>query len=94
MKKYSELTPQQQENARARCLSNLINLLSLYPDAEGPIIKAACETAMQEMEAMQTPWFFGERFMELIGEDLTNIAGRDAEEAWYSEPGERVLPVL
>jgi hypothetical protein len=40
---------------------------------------------------MHTPWFASEYILETCREDLTGMAQCDAEDASYTEPGERII---
>ena len=91
MKKFDELTPEQQERARAYHLRELLEAivegaLRFSDEKNGDGLQARIDAAGDKAEANQTPWFWGEMIMETCGDDLRSIAEASAEDALYSEP--------
>lgn len=98
MKRYAELTLQQQVDAETKCLNRLLEMI-----LEGSMrfndklnkerLQHRIDKAIAKADKMQTPWFAHEYLMDdvYIAERLKGMAVCDAEDAMYSEQGENVL---
>lgn len=96
MKTFTELSTQQQAAAIERCLNDLLGAvvegaIRFNDDLNGDRLQARIDRAIAKADEMQTPWFAGEYVMDTCREDLESMARCDAEDAIYSEPGERVI---
>jgi hypothetical protein len=97
MKSYDALTETQKERAVALALENL--LASIY---EGVVrfndelnkndLQARIDAAIAKSDEMQTPWFAGEYIIDTCGEEIMAMTQCDAEDSYYAEPGERIVP--
>lgn len=91
MKKYEELTPEQQEKA----VDILTNEL-LKDIVEGNIkfsnelnkndLQARIDMAFEKAEGMHTPWFAHEYIMDTCAEDIKAISIANAELCLYDVP--------
>jgi hypothetical protein len=96
MKTYQALTQEDQAKAREKALVELLEAIlsgqiRFNDEANGDDLQARIDKAADEAEKMQTPWFTHEYIMDTCREDLEAIAGPQAEEALYPEPGEHVI---
>lgn len=91
MKKFDELTPNEQERAREYHLRKLLEAIveggvRFNAKLNGDDLQARIDAAGEKADANQTPWFWGEMIMETCGDDLRSIAEASAEDALYAEP--------
>jgi hypothetical protein len=89
MRTYQDLTEEEQTRAREKALNDNLTAITegIYPLGMEKRIEAAGKKA----NAMQTPWFWTEYIMDTCKDDLETMSLRDAEEALYPEPGERII---
>lgn len=97
MKTFEQLTPEQQTAAVDKCTVDLLTAI-----VEGAIrfndalnhddLQKRIDAAAKEAGRMQTPWFTHEYIMDTCREEIRGMAQCDAEDALYSEKGERVIP--
>lgn len=95
MKRYTDLTPEQQHKAVEKAASEVLTLI-----VEGAVrfadelnhddLQARIDAAIEKADEMQTPWFAHEYVMDTCRDDILSMARADAEDAWYPE-GETVL---
>lgn len=92
MKKWDELTPEQQQNAveheRQMVLQAVCEGVELFT---APEVKARIKKAAKKAEQMQTPWFVGEYIMEEIAGEIEAVAQHEAKRALYAEGDEYVI---
>lgn len=95
MRKYDELTTEQQARAQEVALNELLQAI-----VEGPIrdfadedVQARIDEAFRKADEMQTPWFAHEYIMddEKVSEYLKDWARGNAKEAFYPHPGEAII---
>lgn len=96
MRKWNNLNSDEQEKAVDKALDILLREV-----VEGSIkfndalnrdtLQSDINTAMNEANDRQTPWFAGEYIMKAVGETLKGIAGCDAEDAFYPGHNERII---
>jgi hypothetical protein len=96
MKKFNELTPEQQAKAEEKALNQLLEdicnqRIRFNDELNEDDLQARIDEAGRKAEAMHTPWFWSEYIMETCAEDLKGMARCTAEDALYAEPGERVI---
>ena len=90
MKKYEELTTEQQEKARNKALTNLLETIldggiRFDDDSNQNDLQARIDRACEKAEKMRTPWFAHEHIMDTCGDELEGMAQRDAEDSLYAE---------
>jgi hypothetical protein len=96
MKTFEQLTPEQQAKAVEKCLANLLEAICegairFNDEANQDDLQKRIDAAFAKAEKMRTPWFAHEYILDTCREDLEGMARCDAEDALYSEPGERVI---
>src|SRR3990167_1276314 len=96
MKRFDELTPEQQKAAVTKCVTGLLEAIAegairFNDGLNGDDLQARIDAAWADMELLRTPWFIGERIMETCRDDIEGMAQCEAEDALYPEPGERCL---
>jgi len=96
MKTFEQLTPVEQGRAVRTCLDNLLTdviegSLAFNDSLNGDDLQDRINAALAAAERMHTPWFASEYILETCREDLTGMAQCDAEDASYTEPGERII---
>ena len=96
MKTYNELTERERQLARRKTTEQLLEAilsgaLRFSDKDNGDDLQARIDAACAEAERMQTPWFAHEYIMETCGQEIRGMAECDAEDALYSQTGERVI---
>lgn len=98
MKKFDELTEEQQKAAEEKALESLLTAvvesgLRFSDQLNGDDLQARIDAAMQRADDRQTPWFAASYIMDdaTVAEALRGMARCDAEDAIYTEPGERCI---
>jgi hypothetical protein len=100
MKKYTDLTAEQQAEAVHDALSNVLEdvvsgALCFADELNGDDVQQRIDAALKEADRLQTPWFAGEVVMEdsSVAAVLRGLAQADAEDedTYYLEAGERVV---
>lgn len=91
MKTYDQLTSEEKERAMNKAVTAVLEAMAnnFY---NGTTLGDVAERAGEDMERNQTPWFFGERVMELAGDLVREEAQREAEMCFYAEHYD--LPVV
>lgn len=87
MKKYADLTPEQQEQAMQICLVDVLRDITeegVYPEGLYTRIQEAWEKA----EQMRTPWFIHEYIMDTCEKELREMALQIAQGGIYLEGNE------
>ena len=96
MKRFSELTEEQQARAIEKAMIMLLEALlegsiRFSDDLNHDNLQARIDEAVIKAENMRTPWFAHEYIMDTCCEEIMGMARCDAEEAFYTEPGELVI---
>lgn len=96
MKTFTQLTSAEQETDVERCLNHLLRgvvegAIRFSDDINEDGLQARIDTALEEADDMQTPWFAGEYVMDTCRDDMEGMARCEAEDALYSEPHEHVI---
>lgn len=93
MKRFDELTEEQQKAAIEKQILNLLQLIGQgwNPDPSDESLTKRIEEASEEAERMRTPWFVHEYVMETCEEDLMIIAANEASYRLYAEPNDPVV---
>jgi hypothetical protein len=91
MKTYAELTKKQQAAAFEYHLNLLLGAVvegavRFNDGLNGDDLQARIEGAKDDMDKLDTPWFYGEAIMDAAGDDLRGMAQCDAENTMYAEP--------
>lgn len=90
MKKYDELTAEQQEKSVNVCLDRLLTSIvqgcvRFNDELNQDDLQQRIDAAIEESNKNQTPWFASEFIMETCGDDLRGMAQCSAEDSLYSE---------
>lgn len=104
MRRYYELTDEEKRTAHRKVVNDLLKHILQHGLHFGEDeLQIAIEEAIDEAEAMQTPWFAGEYIWDAtynVGEEehrvrdrLKEIARAEAQEAFYPESGELVVRI-
>jgi hypothetical protein len=96
MKRFDELTPEQQEKAVAVELASLLEAILegsvRFNDAlNSDDLQSRIDTACERAAKMQTPWFAHEYILDTCREDLEAMARPQAEDAVYLESDEHAV---
>lgn len=92
MKRYGELAPEQQGQAREKALQELLESIVQGVWIPGvPGLAAKIDEAWREVDAKRTPWFWAEAILDRCRAELEAMALDDARGAIYLEPGEYVI---
>ena len=97
MKRYDELTDEQQELARSKALDSLLEAvlegLRFSDELNKDDLQARIDAACKKADEMQTPWFAGEFIVadEYVADRLRSMAECDAEDVLYAERGDSPL---
>ena len=96
MRRFEDLTEEEQTEAVDRCLIGLVEAviegaLRFNDKLNGDALQARIDKAMKQAEKMQTPWFTGEYVLEAARDELRSMACADAEDAYYPEATEKVV---
>lgn len=96
MKTYTELTSKQQAKSLEQATNNLLASIT-----EGAIcfdgqsnnndLQARIDSAQEEAEDMQTPWFASEYIMDAAGDEIKGMAQCEIEDALYPELNEHCI---
>lgn len=93
MKRYDQLTAEQQEAAANHFVGEALCAIlecaiSFEEDNE---LQAKIDAACAKAESMQTPWFAGEYIMDTCADEIREMALAEAKECIYMEAGERAV---
>jgi hypothetical protein len=96
MKTFDQLDSAEQEAAVRAATNSLLTAIvegaiRFSDEKNGDDLQARIDAAQAKAEEMRTPWFAHEYVMDTCREEVEGMARADAEEALYSEPGERVI---
>ena len=97
MKRYNELTPEQQEaeveHEVKSLLESLCEGLRFDDKKNGDDFQQRVDKAIEKAEEMRTPWFAHEYIMDdpYCKETITLMAKSSAEDAMYDRSYERVI---
>jgi hypothetical protein len=100
MKKFVDLTTEQQETAVSMALAEVLRdvvsgAIRFADELNGDDIQRRIDKALAEADRLQTPWFAGEVVMEdsAVAAVLRGLAQADAEDedTYYLEQGERAV---
>jgi hypothetical protein len=96
MKKFTDLTQDQQEKAIAQCTTDLLKAI-----CEGAIrfndqsnnndLQARIDKAIEIAEQKRTPWFSSDYIFKTCKEEIDAMARADAENAIYMEADEKAI---
>ena len=98
MRTYSELTPDDQAEARHVALVELLEGIieggvRFNDEDNGDDLQARIDAACARADEMQTPWFSHEYILDTCRAELEGMAACDAEDALYPESNERIIRV-
>ena len=83
---WGELNPKQRELAVAHRLNEIIEaIVEGYAVFDGAI-GASIQAARNEVDRLQTPWFYGQAIYDKVGDLLTQIATSEAQAMMYRNP--------
>lgn len=91
METYHELTPEQQNKAVQREVTNLLAAIvegAIRFDNYGTDLQVKIDAAMEKADSMHTPWFAHEYIMDTCKDEIESIALANMEEALFPEPHE------
>jgi len=96
MRKYDQLSKEEQDRAQDLALSNLLEAITSseirFDDKlNKDDLQARIDKAGQKAEDMFTPWFASEYIMDTCKEDLTAMSTVDAEDSLYPDTDERII---
>ena len=107
MKRYTDLTTEEQGKANEKALRSILGAILegglRFNDKENNDgLQAAIDAACAKAEAMRTPWFAGEYILDTdyresdgsihsVRAELKGMAQRNAEDAFYPELGEQTI---
>jgi hypothetical protein len=91
MKRFDELTPEQQEKAVNIQMEGWLRdicdgAIRFNDEKNGDDLQERIDTAFAEAERMQTPWFSHEYIMETCEQEIKELAQTSAENALYLKP--------
>jgi hypothetical protein len=91
LKRFDELTTEQQERAVDRCMVQLMEgivegYIVFNDSANKDDLQARINAACEKAAAMRTPWFAGEYILDTCKAELESLARGEAMESLYSEP--------
>lgn len=95
MRKYDELTPEEQIKAKEIALTNLLTAifegLRFSDELNHDDLQARIDCAIEKADEMKTPWFSHEYILDTCREELESMAQCDAEDALYPDENERII---
>ena len=95
MKRFEQLTKEEQDAAVLHCTASLLEAImegmGFNDELNHDDLQKRIDAAIAKAEKMQTPWFAHEYIMDTCKEEIEGMARSDAEDGLYSEPGEQVI---
>jgi hypothetical protein len=96
MKKFDELTAEQQEAAVNKQIEGWLQdicdgAITFNDEANGDDLQERIDQAFADANAKRTPWFSHEYIMETCENDIRRLAQQSAEDALYAEPDDPMV---
>lgn len=98
MKRYADLTPTQQQNAKQSCFNDYLQQiiegeLRFNDELYGDDLQSRIDSAFDKANEMQTPWFANEYLCDdpVIIQAIGGLAASHAENAIYLEADEYAI---
>jgi hypothetical protein len=96
MRKFSDLTEQEQAAAENKAAEELLRAIldgavRFNDKLNGDRLQARIDKAVTRADKMQTPWFAHEYIMDTCAEEIRGMARCNAEDALYLDPGENAV---
>jgi hypothetical protein len=89
MKRFDELSPDQQVKAQAYMVNNMLDWVSSGETEGLPAdVQASIQAVNTHMERLGTPWFFAAALFEREAQFFNQTALALAQEGLYSEPSD------
>lgn len=96
MRKFSDLTEQEQATAENKAAEELLRAIldgavRFNDKLNGDSLQARIDKAVARADKMQTPWFAHKYIMDTCAEEIRGMARCDAEGTLYLDPGENAV---
>ena len=95
MRNFDQLSVDEQaiayREATKQVLKYILMGITFDDEMNGDDLQSRIDKAVEEAEAMETPWFAGEYIMDVAREEIEAMGRADAERAIYLDSGEFVV---